>query len=145
MSISSLFAGMDISATGLRAQRVRMDVIANNIANANTTRTATGGVYQRQRVVMEEAQPTSQAGSAQPAASVGVDIASVEADTSPPRMVYDPGHPDADNAGFVSMPNVNIISEMVDMIAASRAYEANATALTAAKDMVRATLSIGRV
>lgn len=143
MSISSLFAGMDISATGLRAQRVRMDVVANNIANANTTRTATGGVYQRQRIVMQEAQASSPAAGATGTGS-GVQVASIEVDTTPPRMVYDPGHPDADNGGYVAMPNVNIISEMVDMIAASRAYEANATALAAAKDMIRSSLSIGK-
>jgi len=143
VSISSLFAGMDISATGLRAQRVRMDVVANNIANANTTRTATGGVYQRQRIVMQEAQASSPAAGATGTGS-GVQVASIEVDTTPPRMVYDPGHPDADNGGYVAMPNVNIISEMVDMIAASRAYEANATALAAAKDMIRSSLSIGK-
>src|SRR5689334_2265027 len=106
----SSFSSMDISASGLTAQRMRMDTIANNIANANTTRTAQGGPYQREDVVFS-AHLEGLGGLEEP---MGVDTPQVMADATPPHMVYDPGHPDADARGYVAMPNVNTVQEMVD-------------------------------
>jgi flagellar basal-body rod protein FlgC len=147
-----LFSSFEISGSGLTAQRLRMDVIANNIANVNTTRTPEGGPYQRQRVIFEprreEAQfllPTGGGGQSQASAGgSGVRVVGVTADPSPPRMVYDPGHPDADARGYVAMPNIQLVNEMVDMISATRAYEANAAAITSAKSMANAALQIGK-
>jgi len=136
----SLFHSLDISASGLTAQRLRMDTIANNLANVNTTRTERGGPYRRQMPVFEARE--SFAGTFRRLA--GVRVARIEEDTDPPRLVYDPGHPDADADGYVRMPNVNVVTEMVDMISASRAYEANIAALNAAKAMAIKALEIGR-
>jgi flagellar basal-body rod protein FlgC len=126
-------SSMDISASGLAAQRLRLDVIANNLANAETTRTAEGGPYQRQRPVF-----------AADAEHGGVTVVEVQADPEPPRAVYQPGHPDADASGVVQMPNVNTMDEMVDLVSASRSYEANVTALNAGRAMTRKALEIGR-
>jgi flagellar basal-body rod protein FlgC len=135
------FSSFNISASGLSAQRQRMDAISNNIANANTTRTPEGGPYKRQETVfaakMEEVEP----GVFRPN---GVDTPATVADSSPPKLVYEPGHPDADASGYVRMPNVNIVQEMVDMISATRAYEANVTALNSGKTMIAKALEIGR-
>ena len=139
MSIESLFSGMQISASGLSAQRRRMDLIANNIANANTTRTAEGGPYKRMDVDFV-AQVDPQTGM-----DSGVDISDVYVDPTAPRMVYDPGHPDANKDGFVAYPNVNMITEMVNMTQVVRAYEANVTALNAAKDMINKSFEIAAV
>lgn len=146
----SMFGGIDTSASGLTAERLRMDVISNNIANANTTRTAEGGAYRRRVVVFEprdgnessfaktfSKELASQAGQ-------GVKAMGIVTDDTPMRMVYEPGHPDANQDGYVEMPNLNIVSEMVDMITASRAYEANVTALNSAKSMAMKALDIGR-
>lgn len=132
------FSSFDISATGLFAQRTRLDVIANNIANAETTRTAEGGPYVRQQVTFQEALDDKLK------AGAGVEVDSVEPDDTPARMVYDPGHPDARPDGYVAMPNVNIIEEMVDMTSATRSYEANVTAMNASKTMIAAALELGR-
>jgi flagellar basal-body rod protein FlgC len=126
------FTALEISASGLSAQRRRLDVISNNIANANTTRTPEGGPYQRQQVVFSARMEAAGALGEQPA---GIETPEVVADAAPPRMVYEPGHPDADAQGYVAMPNVNIVQEMTDMISATRAYEANVTAMNAAKSM----------
>ena len=132
------FSSIDISASGLIAQRIRLDTIANNIANANTTRTAEGGPYRRQEVVFrvhrEEDAPASR----------GVEVEAVVVSDDPSKMVYDPSHPDAGPDGRVALPNVNIVEEMVDMIAATRAYEANVTAVSAARSMASKALEIGR-
>jgi flagellar basal-body rod protein FlgC len=136
-------AAYAISASGLRAQRLRMDVIAANLANAQSTRTPDGGPYRRHEVVLE-AQPTS--GTFEDAlnsSNPGVRVARIVADDRPPQLVFDPGHPDADAKGYVAMPNVNVVTEMVDMMAATRAYEANVAALNAAKTMAMKTLDIG--
>lgn len=132
------FSSFDISATGLFAQRTRLDVIANNIANAETTRTIEGGPYRRQHVTFQEALDDKLR------VGAGVEVESVEADPTPARMTYDPGHPDAGPDGYVAMPNVNVIEEMVNMTAATRSYEANVTAMNAAKTMFAAALEIGR-
>ncbi len=144
----SLFRSMQISASGLTAERLRLDVIANNLANVNTTRTAEGGPYRRRVAVLEE-RPTGFADllgiqSAPAMGRGGVRVAAILADNAPPQRVYNPGHPDADAEGYVQMPNVNVVTEMVDMITATRAYEANVTAMNAAKQMALRTLDIGR-
>ena len=135
------FSSMEISASGLSAQRRRLDIIANNIANASTTRTADGGPYRRQQVLFSAHMEEVSTGVSRPA---GVDLPDTVMDPSPPRSVYDPGHPDADPRGYVMMPNVNPVREMVDMIAATRAYEANVTAMSAAKSMAMKALDIGK-
>ena len=151
----SMFLGIDASASGLTAERLRMDVISNNIANANTTRTREGGAYHRRYVVFEPrdlkkpgfASFLSKAmntGGEPDIPGDGVRAVAIEADDSPGTLVYDPGHPDADAEGYVERPNVNIVAEMVDMITASRGYEANTTAINAAKAMAMRALEIGR-
>jgi flagellar basal-body rod protein FlgC len=147
-----LFDALGISASGLTAERMRMDVTAENLANAQTTRTADGGPYRRKEVVLREAAAQGgfagrlatamgSAGSGRPG---GVEVAEVAVDAAAPRQVHDPGHPDADANGYVAMPNVDSVAEMVDLIAASRAYEANVTAMNAAKQMYTKTLDLLR-
>ena len=142
-----MFGAIDSAASGLTAERLRMDVISNNIANANTTRTAEGGPYRRQIVVFEPRsgqQSFAQVLSQQMDSGSGVKVAGITKDTTPTRRVYEPNHPDADKDGYVEMPNINIVSEMVDMITATRAYEANVTAVNAAKSMALKALEIGK-
>jgi len=146
-----LFSSFEISGSGLSAERLRMDVIANNIANANTTRTAEGGPYRRLRVVFTPRQnekpfmlPVAGSEEAKPQLGQGVRVTGVLPDQSPAKQVYDPGHPDADANGYVYLPNINIVNEMVDMITASRAYEANVAAVNSAKSMALKALEIGR-
>lgn len=141
-----IFDTMRISASGLTAERLRMDTIASNIANVNTTRTEGGGPYRRKVAVFRENLETEinkQTGNIE-RVSRGVKAVGVVEDDSPLQSVYDPGHPDADENGYVMMPNVNILNEMVDMIAATRAYEANVTAINATKSMMLKALEIGR-
>jgi len=141
-----IFDTMRISASGLTAERLRMDTIASNIANVNTTRTEEGGPYRRKVAVFRENLETEinkQTGNIK-RVSRGVKAVGVVEDDSPLQSVYDPGHPDADENGYVMMPNVNILNEMVDMIAATRAYEANVTAINATKSMMLKALEIGR-
>jgi len=132
------FSSIDISATGLFAQRVRLDTIANNIANATTTRTERGGPYKRQEVVFSAIYDAFD-----PSAG-GVRVEGVVESTEPPKMIYDPSHPDAGPDGMVAMPNVNIVEEMVDLLTATRAYEANVQAVNAARSMASKALEIGR-
>lgn len=127
-----------VSSSGLSAERLRMDLIADNLANANTTRAPDGQPYRRKVAVFQPITPT-------PQMPGGVRVAQIAADPTPPRLVYEPGHPDADANGYVAYPNVDIVHEMVDMITASRAYEANIQAFNAAKNMFLRTLDIGRV
>ena len=136
-----LFDAIDISGSGLSAERLRMDVTAENLANANTTRGPDGGPYRRKSVVLEQ-----QGGGFGAALSRarGVQVGGIVEDPAPPRRMYDPGHPDADADGYVAMPNVNPITEMVDLITASRAYEANVTAMQTAKTIFSKTLEILR-
>lgn len=147
------FNGLSISASGLSAERLRMDVISNNIANANTTRTPTGGPYRREMVVFQPnggVSPTSFSdllnagqGGATTSQGGGVRVAAIVQDKTPFKLVYDPSSPDAVN-GYVQMPNVNVSTEMVDMISASRAYEANVTAFDAGKQMATDALTLGK-
>jgi flagellar basal-body rod protein FlgC len=129
-----------------------MDVISNNIANVNTTRTENGGPYQRQRVIFEPRGeklqflfPAIFDRSKRINQFQGVRVTEIVDDPTPPKMVYDPGHPDADANGYVAMPNVSIVKEMVDMISATRAYEANVTAVNSAKQMAARALDMLKV
>jgi len=142
-----MFDAIDAAASGLTAERLRMDVISNNIANVNTTRTAEGGPYRRQVVVFAPRAGVSAFGQVlaqRLEAGSGVRVVGIVKDNAPLKMVYDPSHPDANKDGYVAMPNVNIVAEMVDMITATRAYEANVTAVNAAKTMAMKALEIGR-
>jgi len=142
------FNSMDISSSGMAAERTRMNLISSNIANANSTRTSAGGPYKRKDPVFSAVPATS--GLKRPFERDGamglqkVEVAQIREDHSPPRIQYDPTHPDADEKGYVSLPNVNVIEEMVDMVSASRAYEANVTAAQAAKSMAMKTLDLLR-
>lgn len=131
------FSTMRISASGLSAERLRMDTITSNAANAMTTRGEDGKPYVRKVAVFKEALDKNMN-------SIGVKAVGIEEDKSPLRKVYDPGHPDADADGYVTMPNVNILNEMADMIAASRSYEANVDTLNASKNMFSKALEIGK-
>lgn len=168
MALAGLFSGLNISASAMRAQRIRQNAISSNLANIETTRTDKGGPYRRQFVVFE-------AGNAQkdvrllnrdialtgsqthsnhlpvPGADFprderffgnGVNVSEIREDSRPPKMVYDPSHPDADQKGYVAMPNINVVEEMTNMIAATRAYEANATAFEASKSMYMQALQL---
>lgn len=151
-----LFTSINIAATGMSVERLRSDVISNNIANATTTRTQEGGAFHRSRVVLE---PVGQKSvqwrtpyspkELDNGPGAGVRCLKIAKDTdTATRMVYDPGHPDAiqsgPNKGYVEYPNVNIVDEIVDLISASRAYEANSTVVEGAKEMFSSALDIGR-
>ena len=136
-----MFDALEVSASALTAERLRMDVTAENLANAQTTRTAAGGPYRRKEVVLAEAQGSF--GAALRSAA-GVEVAQIAEDQTPLKQVYDPSHPDADANGYVQMPNVDPVAEMVDLISAQRAYEANVTAMQAAKQMFSKTLGLLR-
>ena len=149
----SIFGSLDVSASALSAERLRMDVTAENLANAQTTRTANGGPYRRKEVVLESTGGSSFAGALAAAragargggaADGGVRVAGIVEDQTPNRLVYDPSHPDANAQGYVSMPNVNPVTEMVDLISASRSYEANVTAMQTSKQMFTKTLDLLR-
>jgi len=162
-----LFSAIKISASGLRGQRTKMDVVARNLANAETTRTEDGTPYRRQRAIFEQVlgqkvknhssamgrnpgqlstthrahMPGITGSSSESSGGIASEVG-VAPDASDFRVVYDPGHPDADGDGYLLLPNVNPITEMVDMIAASRAYEANISAVQASKDMFSDALKI---
>ncbi|MCX7922369.1 MAG: flagellar basal body rod protein FlgC [Clostridia bacterium] len=144
------FNSLDIGASGLTAQRLRMDTISQNIANINTTRTENGTPYRRKVAVFEEKsvdRPFSEylsEASKEKFVGKGVRVTKIVEDEAPFKKVYDPGHPDADNEGYVSMPNIDIVAEMVNMISATRAYEANVTAINSSKGMAMKALEIGR-
>ena len=144
----NFFDSMRTSASGLTAQRLRMNLVSNNLANANTTRTEQGGPYQRQEPVFS-AIPVKNAFGEILKGELGANLSDVNVteiinDQRKPLLKYDPMHPDADQQGFVSMPNVNVMEEMVNMMTASRSYEANVTAISTSKNMVQKALEIGR-
>lgn len=143
-----MFGAIDASASGLTAERLRMDVISNNIANVNTTRTNEGGPYRRQMVVFQsrenEQASFSKILAQQTEVGAGVRVTGIIKDNSPLRRIYEPNHPDADRDGYVNMPNINVVAEMVDMISATRSYEANVTAINSAKSMAAKALEIGK-
>lgn len=165
MDITPLFSSMDLSTSGLTAQRKRLEIVAKNLANIETTRTAGGGPYRRQVVTFaEEAAFSTQMREAVQQSSKAVRTNSfhmnlqigenpqqqslqgvsglVSEDQSPMRKVYDPGHPDANDEGFVSYPNVDIVTEMTELISATRAFEANVSAFNASKQMMQKSLSL---
>ncbi len=142
-----MFNAINVSASGLTAERLRMDVISKNIANANTTRTVNGTPYRRQTVTFEtksEAQSFQNHLSDQMKKFSGVEVTGIQEDQSPFKNVYEPGHPDANEEGYVQKPNVDIVTEMTNMISATRAYEANITSIDSAKNMAQRALQIGR-
>jgi flagellar basal-body rod protein FlgC len=141
--VSGVFSAMDIAASGLSAERGRMNVIASNLANARTTRGPDGQPYRRLDPVFV-ARPVDP-GSFDPVlrSMKEVDLAGVRPDTTPGEMVYDPGHPDANAQGYVQYPNVNVVTEMVNLMTASRAYEAGVTSIESIKAMARSALKIG--
>ena len=165
MSIKGLFSAIDISATGLTAQRTKLNIIASNIANAESTRTEGGGPYKKKQVILSPSKRaefltilreeflsinrTSEGHFDNDAFrqfyqvyAQGVNVDGIFEDDKPPRLAYEPDHPDADENGFVAYPNVNMITEMTNMMVATRAYEANATAISAAKNMMQQALDI---
>ena len=141
----NLLNGIDSTSAALNAERIRMDVVSQNIANVNTTRGLDGKPYQRQQVIFESVlKNAGQPGAAPGAQPESIRVTRVETANRPPRLVYQPGHPDADGSGMVALPNVNIHEEMVDLMAASRAFEANLSVVKTAKSMALQTLSIGK-
>ncbi len=136
--------GIEAASGGLQSQRARLDIIAQNIANAQTTRGANGRPYARQVVSFESALIKHLGDNAASPSLRGVRVASVSADSRQGPVVHNPSHPDADANGFVRMPNVNMAMEMVDLISATRAYEANLSVVRAGRDMATKTLDIGR-
>jgi flagellar basal-body rod protein FlgC len=138
------FTAMEVSASGLSAQRTRMNVAASNLANAQTTQAAGGGPYKRKDVVLSATPAPGAEGTDLAQAVNGVEVSSIKQDTAPPRLEYDPGHPQANAQGYVAYPNVNPVEEMVDMITASRAYEAGITTMSTAVNMAEKALGIGR-
>lgn len=147
-----MFRAMEASASALTAERLRMDLIANNLANINTTRTADGTPYRRRFAVMEQRQESfadvlaRETGLPEQAqAGLGVRVAQIGEDQAPFKEVYDPSHPDADKeTGMVRLPNVDMLQEITDMMMSTRIYEANLTAFNAAKSMALRALEIGR-
>lgn len=144
----SFFNSINVSATGLTAERLRMDIISKNVANANTTKTSNGLPYRRQVVVFKEKEGSfknilnnlrgvSKVGA-------GVEVSEIKEDKTPFKRIYNPGHPEADEKGYVLMPNVDTVTEMVNLISATRAFEANVTALNTSKSMAMKALEIGR-
>lgn len=144
----SFFKAMNISSSGLAAQRVRMNVLSSNLANANTTRTPEGGPYKREDVVFSATNVSEFENMLDEDWGTElkkVQVVDIHKDTKAPRMVLDPSHPDANADGYVAMPNIQTMTEMVNMIAATRAFEANTTALNSAKTMANTAIEIGRV
>lgn len=145
----SFFKSMNISSSGLAAQRERMNILSTNLANAQSTRGGpNGGPYRRQDVVFQATPMGSKFEDFLTGANGSqlnkVKVTDIHVDQSAPRMVFDPGHPDANKDGYVAMPNVQVMAEMVNMIAATRSFEANATAMEDAKQMAMKALEIGR-
>lgn len=148
----SMFAGLEISASALTAQRLRMNVTAENLANAQTTKGVDGQPYRRKEVILQSVsqgggfggQLSSAMGLGSAARPGGVEVAAVTEDATSGKLAYDPSHPDANAEGYVRMPNVDTVTEMVDLIDAQRAYEANVTAMQASKQMFSKTLEILR-
>ena len=140
----NILSGIDSTAAALNAERIRMDITSENIANINTTRGIDGKPYQRQQVVFQSMLAAQQSSDTSGFAPETVEIARIEKDPRPPIMVYNPTHPDANAQGMVAMPDINIHEEMVDMIASSRAFEANLAVIKNARTMAMQALSIGK-
>ena len=144
MSTMDFFTAMEVSASGMSAERTRMNVAASNLANAQTTQTAAGGPYQRRDVVMAAVDVPGARNTQFAQAVRGVAVTQISPDTTAPRLEYDPGHPQANASGYVAYPNINPVEEMVDMITASRAYEAGITSMSTAVNMAERALGIGK-
>ncbi len=150
----SFWSNLRVSASALSAQRLRLDIISNNIANAQTTKTDDGGPYKRQEVVFTAANTqagipdfiANRLGNSIPlgGSEQGVQVAKIFTDDSEGTKVYDPSHPDADDSGYVTYPNVDIVTEMTNMLSATRSYEANLAVVDASKNMALKALNIGR-
>lgn len=144
----SIFNTIDISTSALNAEKTRIDIITKNMANASTTRSTGGMPYRRQMAVFEENKPNSFENHLSKYKNKvngkGVKISKIVEDDSPFKLVYEPGHPDADENGYLKMPNVDIVKEMVDLISAQRSYDANITAINSSKSMLMKALEIGR-
>ncbi len=140
--------GMRVTSSGMSANRQRLNTIASNIANVNTTRTAEGGPYRRKDIVFEAVQDARSFGeiltSPEDVATQRVQVADVLVDTSAPNMKFEPNHPEANEQGYVAYPNIDLMTEMTNMIQATRAYEANVSAMSAVKDLAITSLDIGR-
>jgi len=141
-----IFTTMKISASALKAQRIRMNAISSNLANIETTRTPDGGPYRKREVVFQSSQKgfSDTLDSRLRGAIQGVEVTQIQASNLSPRMIYNPSHPDADGEGQVAMPNIVLLEEVADMMSASRAYEANVTVVNSAKRMALKALEIGR-
>lgn len=147
--MADFFSGFRVSSSGMAAQRTRLNTISSNIANVNTTRTPEGGPYRKKDVVLEAMPDVKNFGDILSARSPQSEVQKVlvtdiRSDMSAPLLKYEPNHPDANEEGYVAYPNVNLMEEMVNMIQATRAYEANVSAMQSAKDMVLSSLEIGR-
>lgn len=148
----AFLSSFDICASGMGAQRLRMDIAAENIANIDTTRTAAGGPYRRKDVIFEsygagsfqEAMRSASSGKGFLSRSAGVRVSGIIEDDRELKRIYNPGHPDADAEGYVNIPNVDLLKETVDSMSATRSYEANVTALNAIKLMAQKALDIGK-
>ena len=147
----SFLKSLDAAASGLSAQRLRMDIISQNISNINTTRTENGQPYRRKIVLFEDRNQNkpfykylSENAKSKISDTQGVRVSRIVEDPSPFKRVYEPGHPDADEDGYVNMPNVDLVTEMINMISASRAYEANVTSVNTIKSMALKALEIGK-
>lgn len=132
----SFFDVLDVAATGLSAQRIRISVLSSNMANANTTRTEEGGPYRKKNVIFKQVLQGEHKG--------GVQVDKIYEDTKPPRLQYDPTHPDANEEGYVAFPNISPVEEMVNLLEAARGYEANIATITTAKQLASSALAIGR-
>lgn len=147
--MSNFFNSFNISASGLTAERLRMDIISRNIANANTTRTAAGTPYRRQIPIFQEMKSTTFSEvfdrvTGQETSRDGVEVSQITEDLTPFNREYNPTHPDADKDGYVLMPNVEVVSEMINLISANRAYDANVTIMNGTKSMALKAMEIGR-
>ena len=140
----SLFSVLNVSSSGMSAQRLRAEVVVQNLANADTTRTPEGGPYRRKDVVFESSDVGETFSSVLSGELTGVAVAEIRTDSSEPLKRYVPGHPDADKDGYVAMPRVNPAEDMVDLLSASRGYQANVAAVSAVKDMIHRSIDLLR-
>ena len=140
----NLITALDVNASGLTAQRARVEVSSSNLANSQTTRTEDGGPYRRKDVVFQTSSFKDSLGMAMDNDIEGVEVSQILPDPRPFDRRYEPGHPDADTEGYVSYPNVNVLEEMANLVEASRSYEANLAAINVVKAMINRTLEIGR-
>jgi flagellar basal-body rod protein FlgC len=140
----NLFTALDVNASGLTAQRKRVELSSSNLANSQTTRTPEGGAYRRKDVVFQTSSFEDSLGAAMDKGVQGVEVSDIVDDPRPFDRRYEPGHPDADKEGYVSYPNVNVLEEMANLVDAARSYEANIAAIGIVKTMINRTLDIGR-